>query len=106
MKKVLVIGGTGAMGVYVVPELVILGYEVHVPSLEDVEQIGDNPKYFKADMKNIDTLKKVLAEKYDAVIDYLVYPERNLSSVTSFFLIRQTTTFIFPPTAFMQAIAR
>ncbi len=74
MKKVLVIGGTGAMGVYVVPELVNLGYEVHVPSLEDVEQSGDNPKYFKADMKNIDTLKKVLAEKYDAIIDYLVYP--------------------------------
>ena len=73
MKKVLVIGGTGAMGVYVVPELVKMGYEVHVPSLEDIENVGDNPKYFKADMKNIDTLKKVLAEKYDAIIDYLIY---------------------------------
>lgn len=76
MKKILVIGGTGAMGVYVVPELVKMGYEVHVPSLEDTTSPeGANPKFFKANMKDIDTLKEVLAQKYDAIIDYLVYPE-------------------------------
>ena len=73
MKKVLVIGGTGAMGVYVVPELVNRGYSVVVPSLDDVDATSDNPKYIKADMKNIDTLKKILDEKYDAIIDFLIY---------------------------------
>lgn len=86
MKKILVIGGTGAMGVYVVPELVKMGYEVHVPSMEDVEQVGDNPKFFKCNMKDIDTLKKVLAEKYDAIIDYLVYPEKEFHERYKLFL--------------------
>lgn len=86
MKKVLVIGGTGAMGVYVVPELVKMGYEVHVPSLEEVTQVGDNPKYIKADMKDLDTLKKTLSQKYDAIIDYLVYPENQFHERYELFL--------------------
>ena len=36
MKKVLVLGGTGAMGVYLVPKLVERGYAVDVLSLDDV----------------------------------------------------------------------
>ncbi len=86
MKKVLVIGGTGAMGVYVVPELVKMGFEVHVPSLDDIEQVGDNPRYFKANMKDPETLKKVLDEKYDAIIDYLVYPGNEFKEKYQLFL--------------------
>ena len=36
MKKVLVLGATGAMGRYLVPELVSLGYEVTGVALDDV----------------------------------------------------------------------
>ncbi len=86
MKKILVIGGTGAMGVYLVPELVKKGFEVHVPSLDDAEQTDGNPKFFKADMKDIDTLKKVLAEKYDAIVDFLVYPEKQFHERFQLFL--------------------
>ena len=35
MKKVLVIGATGAMGRYLVPELVKLGYDVTGMGIED-----------------------------------------------------------------------
>ena len=35
-KTALVLGGTGAMGVYLVPELASRGYEVTVVSLDDV----------------------------------------------------------------------
>ena len=35
-KKVLVPGGTGAMGVYLIPELLHLGYAVDVVSLDDI----------------------------------------------------------------------
>lgn len=35
-RRVLVLGGTGAMGVYLVPELASLGCTVRVVSLDDV----------------------------------------------------------------------
>ena len=40
-KKILVLGGTGAMGVYLVPELLRMGYRVDVVSLDDIK--SDNP---------------------------------------------------------------
>lgn len=74
MKKVLVLGGTGAMGVYVVPELVKRGYEVVVASLDDIPQPKNgNPRYIKADTKNIENLKALLAEKFDGIIDFMIY---------------------------------
>ena len=63
MKKILVIGGTGAMGVYLVPELVKRGYQVDVPSLENIlSKEGDNPYFFMTDMRDMDTLKSILSK--------------------------------------------
>lgn len=72
-KKALVLGGTGAMGVYLVPELASRGYEVRVVSLDDVT--SDNPliTYTKADSKNIDYLKELLKEKFDVIVDFMLY---------------------------------
>ena len=38
MKNVLVLGATGAMGVYLVPELARNGYHVDAVSLDDVKE--------------------------------------------------------------------
>ena len=38
-QKILILGGTGAMGVYLVPELLHMGYQVHVISLDEKNQI-------------------------------------------------------------------
>lgn len=72
-KKVLVLGGTGAMGVYLVPELAALGYDVQVVSLDNV--VSDNPRvtYVKADAKNIDYQRELLKERFDAIVDFLIY---------------------------------
>ena len=48
-KKILVIGGTGAMGVYLVPLLAEMGCLVDVPSLELPENSDPSIRYFKAD---------------------------------------------------------
>ena len=42
MKKVLVLGSTGAMGRYLVPELVKLGYAVTGVSLDNAIVTGEN----------------------------------------------------------------
>jgi len=72
-KKALVLGGTGAMGLYLVPELASLGYEVRVVSLDSV--VSDNPRisYVKEDAKNIDYLKDLLKEKFDVIVDFMLY---------------------------------
>lgn len=72
-KKVLVLGGTGAMGVYVVPALVERGYKVDVVSFDDVKSDNPDLTYIKADAKNNDYLKELLKNNYDACIDFMLY---------------------------------
>ena len=47
MKKVLVLGATGAMGRYLVPELVSLNYEVTGVGLDESAPWGDIASYIK-----------------------------------------------------------
>ncbi|MBN2452207.1 MAG: NAD-dependent epimerase/dehydratase family protein [Lentisphaeria bacterium] len=72
-RKALVLGGTGAMGVYLVPELASLGYDVHVVSLDRV--VSDNPRvsHATADAKDIDCLKELLRTPFDAIVDFMLY---------------------------------
>ncbi|MDD4540253.1 MAG: NAD-dependent epimerase/dehydratase family protein [Lentisphaeria bacterium] len=72
-KKVLVLGGTGAMGVYLVPQLATMGYDVTVVSLDDV--VSDNPRihYVKANAKDVNYQRELLKEHYDGIIDFLIY---------------------------------
>ena len=87
MKKILVIGGTGAMGVYLVPELVKRGYQVDVPSLENIlSKEGDNPYFFMTDMRDMDTLKRILSKNYDAIIDFMVWKTADFEARYELFL--------------------
>lgn len=72
-KKILVIGGTGAMGTYLVPELSKLNYKVDVVSLDDVISDDSNVTYYKEDAKNLNNLKKLLQNNYDAIVDFMIY---------------------------------
>ena len=72
-KKVLVLGGTGAMGVYLVPELAAMGFQVDIVSLDHVENSDPNIKYLQADGKDDDYLRELLKNRYDAIVDFLLY---------------------------------
>ncbi len=93
-RKALVLGGTGAMGVYLVPELVALGYDVQVVSLDDV--VSDNPRvsYAKADAKSIDCLEGLLAERFDVVVDFMLYSTEQFRERHAR-LLRNTDHYIF-----------
>lgn len=73
MKKVLVLGGTGAMGVYLVPKLVERGYAVDVLSLDDVT--SDNPllTYIKGDGMDVAYVGELLKKGYDGIVDFMIY---------------------------------
>jgi nucleoside-diphosphate-sugar epimerase len=73
-KSILVLGATGAMGTYLVPKLAERGYKVDGVTLDN--EISDNPNitYLKTNAKDVSVLKELVANKYDAIVDLLIYP--------------------------------
>lgn len=74
MKKVLVIGGTGAMGTYLVPKLVERGFDVTVTHND--EMLTDETrgaKYIKLDMFDLEAVKELLKGNFDGVVDFMIY---------------------------------
>lgn len=93
-KKALVLGGTGAMGVYLVPELASLGYEVRVVSMDDA--VSDHPRisYVKADAHNNEYLKELLKEKFDVIVDFMIYSTDAFKNKLDL-LLQNTAHYIF-----------
>lgn len=73
-KKVLVLGGTGAMGSYLVPLLVDCGYQVEVTSRKARQSDTPNITYLQGSAKDIEFIKG-LADgcNYAAIFDFMLY---------------------------------
>ena len=74
MKKILILGATGAMGQYLVPEMLNMGWYVDAVALEDAVSTNPNLNYHKIDIKKDENLKDMLKNGYDAVVDFMIYP--------------------------------
>jgi len=72
-KKVLLLGGTGAMGVYLSPKLVERGYEVYVTTRKQLVSSQEHIHYITGNAKEWDFLSGVLEEKFDVVVDFMIY---------------------------------
>ena len=94
-KKVLIPGGTGAMGVYLVPELLNLGYEVDVISLDEKQSDSQKLRYFKADAKDAGYIEKILENGYDAVVDFMIYPTKEEYETFIPLYLKNTEHYIF-----------
>ena len=86
MKKVLVLGATGAMGRYLVPELIALGYEVTGVGLDDSAPWGADARYVKGDAFDKDLLASLLAEGYDGIVNFMDYGKYDFSDYYRLFL--------------------
>lgn len=85
--KVLVLGGTGAMGRYCVPELLRLGHKVDVAALDAIESNNPNLRYIVGNVKENGVTEKLLKEgKYDAVVDFMTYNTKEFSDIYEMFL--------------------
>lgn len=74
MKKILVFGGTGAMGVYLVDILSKTGlYEIDVTSRSNRESTHPCLKYIKGNARDNDFMNSLLSEHYDVIIDFMNY---------------------------------
>ena len=73
-RKILILGGTGAMGVYLVPELLDAGFEVLITSRS--AHNSDNPRlrYFQGDARDTLFLRDILSKTTpDAIVDFMLY---------------------------------
>ncbi len=74
MKTILVLGGTGAMGRYAVPELLRLGFKVDVVALDTPEFIHENMTSVVANAMDDSWLKEKITEtRYDVILDFMSY---------------------------------
>ena len=78
-KKVLVMGGTGAMGRYLVPKLAQRGYKVDVVSLDALPD-KKNIHNIQEDIMDDDVLKTRLSAGYDGIVDFMVYPTEHFKT--------------------------
>lgn len=94
MKKVLVLGATGAMGRYLVPELVKLNYQVTGVGLDDAAPWKADADYIKGNAFDKDFLKQILKDKFDGVVNFMDYGKYAFSDYYQMFL-ENTEHYIF-----------
>lgn len=70
--KILLLGGTGAMGTHLKEILVDSGNDVYITSRKQHEG-GVHLKYIQGNAHEIDFLSLVLQEDWDAIVDFMVY---------------------------------
>ena len=94
-KKILVLGSTGAMAVYLIPELLKKGYSVVGVSLDDAKSDNEKLTYIKADAKDFDFLTKLLESGFDAIVDFMVYNKLEIFEKYYNLFIKNTNHYIF-----------
>lgn len=73
-------GGTGAMGMYLLPYLTESNYDVYVTSRSNQESKLKNLTYLQGNAKDLNWLKSQMGDgKFDAIFDFMMY---NVSEFT------------------------
>ena len=79
-EKLLVLGATGAMGQYLVPVLAEKGFLVDAVSLDTPREPFPGVNYIKSDAKEWSNLCKLLENRYDGIVDFMIYPTGELAT--------------------------
>ena len=94
MKRVLVLGGTGAMGRYLKNELLELGYEVVITTRQN-RSGGGMLSYICGNAHDMEFLKRVLKNvKPDAIVDFMSYATEEFCARVDL-LLSATSQYIF-----------
>ncbi len=91
-KKVLLLGGTGALGAHLRDILAGQGFEVWVTSRRahaDTEHI----RYLQLDAMDFGAFKKLMASRWDAIVDFMIYPPNTFEARLDVFL-KQTDQYV------------
>lgn len=94
MKNVLVLGATGAMGRYLVPELLRLGYTVTGVTLDDAVSTDEHLTYSKGNAMDKAFLAPLLAQGFDGIVDFMSYGGTSFADYYEM-LLNSTKHYIF-----------
>lgn len=92
--KILVLGGTGAMGASLVPLLAANGNEVIVTSRSKHHSGNDRVCYWQGDAHELPLLRAILRSRYDAIVDFMVYTTAEFQERRDL-LLNATNQYIF-----------
>ena len=95
MKKVLVLGATGAIATYMIPAILQRGMSVTGVSLDDMTSDNPHLRYLTGDAMDLTFLQGLLAEGYDAVVDFMVYKTKEQFSRYYPLFLANTAHYIF-----------
>lgn len=91
--KILLLGGTGAMGMHLVSLLKEQGNEVTVTSRSKRDD-SDGIRYLQGNARSISFLREILKSPWDAVVDFMSYGTEEFRERVSLFL-RSTKQYVF-----------
>lgn len=91
--KVLVLGGTGAMGVHLVELLSKSGYETFVTTRSKRSSVT-NIHYIQGNAHNTEFLQTILQEHWDVIVDFMVYSTSDIKERVKF-LLEATSQYVF-----------
>jgi predicted dinucleotide-binding enzyme len=77
--KVLLLGGTGAMGIPLANELALKGVDVYITSRRKHHN-NENIRYIFGDAMNDIFINEVLLQRFDVIVDFMIYTEDKLKS--------------------------
>ena len=83
------------MGVYLVPELLKMGYQVDVVSLDTAISTHPDLTYIQADAKDPAYIETLLKNDYVAVVDFMFYPTREQFERFTTLYLENTEHYIF-----------
>ena len=72
-KRILLFGGTGAIGKYLVPELLRLGYDVFVTSRRARVSNDPNLHFLQGNPKRELFFNTLMEAHFDAIVDFMIY---------------------------------
>lgn len=91
-KKVLLLGGTGALGAHLRDILAEQGFEVWVTS-RSAHADAPHIHYLQLDAMDFGAFKKLTASRWDAIVDFMIYPPKTFEARLDVFL-RQTDQYV------------
>ena len=85
-ERVLVLGSTGAMGSYLVPYLLEMGYRVTAVSLDDEKPLSDRMECLKGNAHDPSFLVPLVEQNFDGIVNFMSYGKYPFREVMPLFL--------------------
>ncbi len=93
MSKILILGGTGAIGTYLIEELKNTSHEVYITSRSAHDDV-QNIRYIQGNAKDDSFIAEILGQDFDCVVDFMSYKTPDFSARYQEFLAK-TKQYIF-----------